>query len=126
MTPSDTIDSMPLIGRERPATPRELAGKAAKDLIGYAGMSQLGAGSVVKNLSYPTVKNIVAGLPSVRDASLQALAGVLHLPINFFLLIIDEDRAGLEALTMPTHVREYITDLLGPIESPSRRRQTGG
>lgn len=124
MTPSDTIDSMPVQGRPTLLTPRELAAKAAKDLISYSGMSLRGAGRIADNLAPRTVSRLVAGDPAVVDSSWQALAGVLHLPVNLFLMIIDEDRAGIAALTLPVHVRDHLV-LLGILDAtPTNRRHT--
>lgn len=97
--------------------------KAAKDLINYAGLTAKGAGEVAGNLSYPTIRRIMAGDAAVGEPSLMALAGVLKLPINFFLLILDDDRAALEKLTMPIYVREYIATLLDSGPPPARSRR---
>jgi hypothetical protein len=101
---------------------RVLAGKAVKDLIAYAGMTPPQAGQVAKNLSIPTVRKIMRGA-YVGDASLQAMAGVLHLPVNLFLLIIDGNRAAIERLTMSEYVRDHVLALMSGPGSPSGRRR---
>lgn len=121
MTGSNTFQHVPTRSRTYPETPRGLVGKAASDLIAYAGLTPKTAGDIARNLSEPTIKRIIGGRANISEPSLQALAGVLQLPINFFLYILDGNREALEALTMPTHVREYLPGLLGPTPPPPRR-----
>lgn len=107
-----------------PLNPRVLAGKAVRDLIAYRGMTIPQAGQVAQNLSTPTIRRIVRGDPKVGDGPLQAMAGVLNLPINLFLLIIAEDRAQIAALAMPDHIKDHVLTLLSTQGSTVSKRKT--
>lgn len=93
---------------------RVIAGQAAKDLINYAGLSRAQVSQMASNLGSRTLGRLLVG-ESLPDAPYQALAGVLHLPVNLFILIIAGDRAAIEALTMPVYAKEYLAHLLGPV-----------
>lgn len=122
MTLSDTIQSMPATSQPLPPSSRTVAGKAVKDLIAYAGLTVSQAGLRADNLSTPTVKRIIRGEENVGDAPLQAMAGVLNLPINLFLLIIAEDWKAIEKLSMNDHVKDYVMSLRGPSRPPVKRQ----
>lgn len=124
MTRSGNMKTMLFSGRPKPMNSRELAGKAAKELINYLGLSITQAGMASPNVSRPTIYRIIDGDPSVSDRPLQALAAVLHLPTNFFLLIIDNDRRGLRKLNLPVYAAEYLETLLASTSVTTTRRHT--
>lgn len=123
MTACDTLQYMATNGRDRPTTPRGRVGKAAKELLNYFGLTPAQAGGIASNLSYATIKRIIAGDPRISDAVLQSMAGVLNLPVNLFVFIADEDYAAIQGLTLDVHVRDYLSDLMPELlEPPPRRR----
>jgi hypothetical protein len=118
------MQHVPIRTSTEPPTPRELTGKAVNDLINYSGMSINQAGTIARNLSVPTIRRIVRGDPSISDPSLQAMAGVLHLPVNLFLLMIDGDVSAIRRLPMDESVKDHVLTVMSgkrPTPPGSRR-----
>lgn len=122
MTPSDTIRRMPAKRQPRPPSPRALVGQAVRDLLAYRGLTASKAGQMRDNCSTPTIRRILRGDDGVGDAPLQALAGILDLPVNIFLLMLDGDAKAIAAMNMPDYPQQYILNLLDTSGSNQRRR----
>lgn len=102
--------------------PRQLVGIAVRDLIAWRGMTITSAGQSSHNCARPTIQRILRGDPTVSDVPLQSIAGTLGLPVNTFLLMLDQDVKAIAKLTMEAYPREHILNLLDTSQAIPRRR----
>lgn len=107
-------------------TPREAVGDLVADLISYRGLSITGIGNTEPNISPMTIHRIIDGVPSVRDQKLLTLEGVLELPPRTLVLMAQGNTRAVEALEMPSDIKQMVMSTLGTAVVKHNRRAADG